>query len=600
VLYAHLSGDPATKQFMMTRHITCRLNPENIHRRIAVLAVSFAAVATAMPAMAQYSGHMPPMDDTTMDAMPGMSMGQSMRHKHQDTTQGQPMMLPGPLGQPMERTGSGTSWLPDVSPMYAVHRTFRGWAVMLHGQGFVQYDDQGSRRGGVQFGSINWGMAMASHDFGTPTAAGAATSRLTFRTMLSLDPATVTPRGYPLLLQTGESYNGVPLHDQQHPHDLFMEVAAVYDRQLTRQLGLELYAAPSGEPATGPVAFMHRPSAANDPFAPISHHWQDATHISFGVLTAGLFTKTVKVEGSWFNGREPDQYRYNFDFRRFDSYSGRVTVNPDPRWSLEGSYAFLNSPEALTPDVSQHRVTAAAMYGHPFGSTGDWSTSVIYGANKNSDEAALSNSGLVETNLNLDERNTIFARAEYVQKSAADLALPGALAPLMGGVDTSRFGGRQFNVGVLALGYVRELLTGHAGDLGIGARGSINVVPDALRPYYGTRTPLGLGVFLRYRPNKMHMEMGDMKNMGHMAMPMPKSMPMDHTTPMPAMPGMAMPVDSGKTSTKTDSVTAGSTQVHDSTQVPAKATEKKKKTDGKKKPTPPAPMPMPMPMQSKQ
>jgi hypothetical protein len=156
------------------------------------------------------------------------------------------------------------------------------------------------------------------------------------------------------------------------------------------------------------------------------------------------------------------------------------------------------------------------MYGHAFGTAGDWSTSVIYGANKNSDERVLSNSGLIETNLDLDSRNTIFGRVEYVQKSASDLALPVIFIPGMGSE------GPQFNVAVLALGYVRELLAGRAGSLGVGARGSINMVPDALRPYYGTRTPLGLGVFLRYRPNKMHMDMSGMKDMDHM--------PMHHTS----------------------------------------------------------------------
>jgi len=519
--------------------------------------------------------------------------------------------------------------------MYAVHRMLGAWTAMLHGEAFLQYNDQGSDRGARQFGSVNWGMAMASRNFGAPTADGSAPNRLTLRAMLSLDPATVTERGYPLLLQSGESYNGVPLHDRQHPHDLFMELAALYDRQLTPNLGVELYAAPVGEPASGPVAFMHRPSAANDPFAPLSHHWQDATHISFGVLTAGLFTKTMKLEGSWFNGREPDQHRYDFDFRRFDSYAGRLTVNPNAQWSLEGSYAFLKSPEALTPDESQHRVTAAAIYGRPVGRLGNWSTSLVYGGNKHSDQASFSNSALAETNLMLDMRNTIFGRVEYVQKSAADLAV-------------SNVGDGQFNVGAIALGYVRELLTSNAGSLGLGARGTINFIPEALRPTYGTRTPLGLGVFLRYRPNKMDMGKmhSKMHSMEHMNMPMPKdtakhapeNMPMDHkhpTSAMPgmAMPGMAMPSDSTKTSTSRqptmadsllrpmrmdmhtkadsppmgamsmDSTTAGATKAHDvstdSTKPKAFSKARTKKKVAKKKPSakkPPMSMPMGMSM----
>jgi hypothetical protein len=31
---------------------------------------------------------------------------------------------------------------------------------------------------------------------------------------------------------------------------------------------------------------MHRPSQ-HDPDAPIGHHWQDSTHITFGVATLG-------------------------------------------------------------------------------------------------------------------------------------------------------------------------------------------------------------------------------------------------------------------------------------------------------------------------
>ncbi|HXC25543.1 MAG TPA: hypothetical protein VNU46_06475 [Gemmatimonadaceae bacterium] len=477
-----------------------------------IVGIAVIVLSIARPAHAQQGGQppMPTGTDTTMQDMPGMSMDEpsqqdmaAMGHAMHPGTgmhdmqhmMGHGMMAPGPLGQPMERSGSGTSWLPDASPMYAAHRMLDGWTVMLHGQAFLQYDDQGSTRGGDQLGSINWGMAMATHDFGVRTRDSTPTSRLTLRTMLSLDPVTVTLRGYPLLLQTGESYNGVPLHDRQHPHDLFMEVAAMYDQQLTRNLGIELYAAPAGEPASGPVAFMHRPSAINDPFAPISHHWQDGTHITYGVLTAGLFTKTVKLEGSWFNGREPDQDRYDFDIRRLDSYTGRLTVNPNVHWSLEGSYAFLKSPEELTPDVSQHRMTAAALYGRQVGVEGDWSTSIIYGANKYSDSPTLSNSGLIESNLTLNSHNAIFGRAELVQKSAGDLALPDSTSPAAAT--------QQFNVAAFSLGYIRELLTGAAGSLGLGAQGTVNLVPDALRPYYGTRTPLGLGIFFRYRPREM-------------------------------------------------------------------------------------------------
>ena len=195
-----------------------------------------------------------------------------------------------PLGLPMTRIGSGTAWLPDSAPMYGVMRGAGAWMFMLHGTVFVQQIVQRGPRGDSQFGSLNWGMVNAMR----PLAGG----RLQLRAMTSLDAGTVGGKGYPLLLQTGESYRGQSIHDRQHPHDLFMEIAAVYEHALTNDVALQLYAAPAGEPALGPVAFPHRPSAAADPFATLSHHWQDATHVSFGVLTAGAYTRRVKLEGS--------------------------------------------------------------------------------------------------------------------------------------------------------------------------------------------------------------------------------------------------------------------------------------------------------------
>src|SRR5216110_1944874 len=229
-----------------------------------------------------------------------------------------------PLGVSMERMGSGTTWIPDAVPLPARHVMTGSWLLMLHGFGFVQYDRQGGPRGDDQFGSLNWAMLMASRDlFG---------GRFQARTMLSLDPATVTNRGYPLLLQSGESHRGQPLHDRQHPHDFWMELGALYQREINKKVGWSVYAAPSGEPALGPVAFMHRPSAMDNPTAPIAHHWQDATHVSFGVLTGGIYSRRLQLEGSVFNGREPDEKRWDFDSIKLDSYSGRVTVNPTAHW----------------------------------------------------------------------------------------------------------------------------------------------------------------------------------------------------------------------------------------------------------------------------
>src|SRR5687767_6324448 len=275
-----------------------------------------------------------------------------------------------PLGISMDRMGSGTTWIPDAVSLPSRHFSAGAWSLMLHGFAFGQYIRQEGPRGDDQLGSLNWAMLMASR-----TVAG---GRLQFRTMLSLDPGTVTARGYPLLLQTGETYQDQPLHDRQHPHDFWMELGVLYERQVTDRLGISLYAAPSGEPALGPVAFMHRPSAMDDPVAPLGHHWQDATHISYGVLTAGIFTRFWKLEGSYFNGREPDERRWAMDEIRLDSYSGRLTVNPSVNVSMTVGYGLLRSPERLNPDESVRRLTASVMTGRNIREAGQWATTFVW------------------------------------------------------------------------------------------------------------------------------------------------------------------------------------------------------------------------------
>ncbi len=181
--------------------------------------------------------------------------------------------------------------------MYAKGFVLGDWSLMAHGLAFGGYDYQGSRRGGGQVFSTNWAMLMAQHEF----LGGEFGARL----MMSGEEFTDGGRGYPLLLQSGEAFHGVPNHDRQHPHDLFMEMAAMYTRPITKDVGFQFYGGPVGEPALGPVAAPHRESAAADPFAPLGHHWMDSTHVTFGVVTAGLFTRDFKLEASWFNGREP-------------------------------------------------------------------------------------------------------------------------------------------------------------------------------------------------------------------------------------------------------------------------------------------------------
>ena len=386
-------------------------------------------------ALAQHTHAAKPDSARTMHAMPGMADTSASRHDSASTHPAQAMddmaeRMAGVLGIPHTRLGSGTSWLPEASPHYGWHIVRGGWSLMVHGIAYAEYDRQLGTRGNDQFGSINWGMLMAMHSLWG--------GMLHLHGMMSAEPATIGSAGYPLLLQSGESYRGEQLHDRQHPHDLFMELSAMYEHPIAQNLALSLYAAPVGEPASGPVAFPHRPSAASDPLAPLGHHWQDATHITYGVLTLGMFSRTWKVEGSIFNGREPDEHRTDIETRRLDSYAARVFYNPTVSWSYSASMAYLASPEVLHPEESVHRYSASIMNTRLFGSRGQWSSSIIYGANA-VNGAPLANSALAETDLSIDGVNTFFGRAEFVQKSAQDLAV----------ADSSEF--RHYNVGALTV-----------------------------------------------------------------------------------------------------------------------------------------------------
>lgn len=358
------------------------------------------------------------------------------------------------------------------------------WNLMAHGFVFADYDRQSGPRGASQLGLLDWGMLMAMRNV--------ASGHFQARAMLSFDAAGVTEHGYPLLLQTGESVDGTPLHDRQHPHDLFMELGVMYDHPVVAGVSGSIYAAPAGEPALGPVAYMHRPSSMDNPAAPIGHHWQDATHVSFGVLTVGLFTRTLRLEGSLFNGREPDQNRWDIDPIRFDSYAGRVSYQPVPQWTVSASYGFLKTPEALTPELSMRRVTASTTFGRTLGDSGQLAMTWLWGANAHSDVPRLTRSGLAEAEYIIDARNTAFARAEVVQKRTEDLVLVGSQA---GASPATTYG-----VAALSLGYVREIVPMRAATLGLGTMGTINSVPPALASAYGSRTPVGLFLFLRLRP----------------------------------------------------------------------------------------------------
>lgn len=409
------------------------------------------------------------------------------QHEHHDTrapadTQ-MSMSMAGPLGIPMERMGSGTTWIPDAVVLPSRHFMAGKWMVMMHGFLFGQYDRQGGPRGSDQWGSLNWAMVMADR----PLAGG----RLQLRFMPSLDPWTVGACGYPLLLQSGETCGGQPLVDRQHPHDFFMELGALYEREITPRTAMLLYVAPAGEPALGPVAFMHRPSAMDEPQAPLGHHWQDATHISFGVVTAGIFTRALRLEASAFNGTEPDESRWNFDPIALNSWSGRLTLNPTRNWSFTAGYGWLRNPERSSPPEATRRFVASALHGRALGERamphGQWASAIVLGMNREQ-EHGTTYSILGESEVVFRTMNTAFMRAELVQKSAHDLDLDAFPEE------------RLFNVAALSMGYIRELMRGNGLTFGIGARGTVNFVPDGLSSLYGSRTPVGGMLFLRLRP----------------------------------------------------------------------------------------------------
>ncbi|HEX8108406.1 MAG TPA: hypothetical protein VF516_11795 [Kofleriaceae bacterium] len=388
-----------------------------------------------------------------------------------------------PLGIPETRDASGTAWQPDSTPMFMWHWMTGDWSVGLHTNVFAGPAGASSDRGADKFISINWVMAMARRPVGD--------GDLLLRAMLSLEPFTVGKSGYPLLLQTGESLDGLPLHDRQHPHDLFMELAARYRQPITDSVGLEVYAAPVGEPAIGPPAYPHRFTAMSNPLAPLGHHWEDSTHISFGVLTAGLFTRQLKLEGSWFNGREPDEDRYDLDLRMPDSFAARLTVNPTADVSAQVSWARLDSPEQLEPGVSVRRLTASVMWNQQSADRmRDLALVGVLGRNDPS-MGPVTTAGLAEAALMLHSEHTLFTRAEVLSKSGHDLALPAAL------------GDQTFTFASFSAGYVYDASWISDVVPGIGFVATVDAIGAGLEPFYGTRVPWGGMVFVRLRAPEM-------------------------------------------------------------------------------------------------
>jgi len=360
----------------------------------------------------------------------------------------------------MMRDASGTAWQPDGAVMSGTHGQLGSWATMLHGYVFGVLDHQGGPRGDQLIFSESMLMATAQRTEGK--------SRLAFKAMLSLDPL-MGKSGYPLLLQTGESADGVaPLIDRQHPHDFLMELALTDSMAVSANASVFIYAGYPGEPALGPPTFMQRFSALANPEAPIAHHWLDSTHTSFGVLTSGVVIGAWKAEASAFNGREPDQFRWNFDPLRLNSYAARLSWNANQAVALQLSYGSIRSPEALEPEVNQQRYTVSAVVDHQL-SIGHWQGTFAWGQNQQS-TGATSNALLFETALQ-HQRHTFFARAENADKD--ELLLTG---PLLG---------QSFNVSKISIGYLFDINIARHLSLGVGALASGYLLPTAIHAEYG-------------------------------------------------------------------------------------------------------------------
>jgi hypothetical protein len=461
--------------------------------------------AFLMSALCVAHAQQPPMPD-----MPGMDMG-SMHHE-----QPQAPMKMNMMEQPtnlieaqLNHLSSGTSIEPASTPMNMIMSHRAGWMLMLHGTAFVANIQQHAgenqtetatgepepRRGGNKFFSTNWIMPMAMRQLGP--------GQLTLRAMFSLEPATITDRQYPLLFQQGETAFGKPIIDGQHPHNFFMEVAALYDIRTSEHTLLSFYAAPVGDPAIGPTAYPHRISASENPVAALGHHQQDSTHIAFNVLTAGFTWRSLRIEGSGFHGGEPGEQRWQFqpspNGLAIDSYSTRMTFSPTPNWSGQYSIAHIVSPEALYPGEDQQRQTASAMYNRPFGakdsndnSSGNWASTLLWGRTRSLTDNQKTNSYLAESLVKFAGHNYAWTRIENAGRSNELLISPGS--PLPPNFTEEPIG----HVQAYTFGYDRDFrITPHL-MAAPGAQFTVYSTPEALHSTYGDH-PFGVVMFVRFR-----------------------------------------------------------------------------------------------------
>ena len=393
-----------------------------------------------------------------------------------------------PLLTPTRET-SGTAWLPPLTPMYGVHSPWRGWDIRLNGAALFQalYEPGDRHRTGGfanrQVGGVNWGMFMARRSLGG--------GRFGVRTMFSAEPWTVPGCGTLSFLATGEVCDGDTIHDRQQQHDAVMELAVDYDRQLRGAWRWQIYAGLAGEPALGPPGYPHRASAMANPSRPMTHHWLDSTHVTFGVITVGVHNQHWKAELSGFNGREPDESRVDLDLGPFDSVAGRLSFLPTDRLSVQVSAARLREASTDFPFPNQDaatRVTASAMYHVPLGNKGIWATTVAYGANHAHELVsgdvldATTHGALLESSATLRDRHTLFIRGE------------------LGGIPAHHLHALEYSISIFAVGkvqfgYVRHLRTTKGLVPGIGGTVALSLLSPELASRYSGRTAPSFGVF---------------------------------------------------------------------------------------------------------
>ncbi len=443
-----------------------------VHLIVAVLVVTISTTgASAQDADHGMKMNMP-ADSQSMPGMAGMDQNHSSMQSRTF------------IESLLQHSTSGTDAEPNSTPASMLMTTKGNWTLMFHGEAFLIDVQQSGPRGFDKFFSTNWWMPMAQRKFGNGT--------LTLRTMLSFEPATISNQRYPELFQQGETAFGRPIIDGQHPHDFFMELAALYDYKLTDHTLLSFYAAPTGDPAMGPAAYPHRASASENPIAPLGHHLQDSTHIAADVVTLGITHRTVRVEASGFHGREPDEFRWNINSGKIDSWSARVTVNPGQNWSAQYSIAQLHSPESLAPAEDVRRRTASVQYNRPL-QKGNWASLLLWGRNQDVSGGNVGNGYLLESTLRFFERNYVWTRIENVDRTN-ELLLGESPEP-------PGFSERYFTrVQAYTAGYERGIGRIPHLSTALGGQFTWYGVPDALKPIYG-RHPVGGIVFLRVRPH---------------------------------------------------------------------------------------------------